>query len=108
MAARAIRRLQRCERITHGCGALRPHCGEYGRGGRLGLATATQAKPSSVQALARIRALEAENAELKAKVSRALNPLNRPNRLVPTGRYSEYSRVPPAPSVILYDRPGCP
>ena len=59
--------------LTAVTSALRPHCGEYGRGGRLGLATTKQGKPSSVQA-ARIRALEAENAELKAKVQSRPKP----------------------------------
>ena len=60
--------------LTAVTSALRPHCGEYGRGGRLGLATTKQGKPSSMQALARIRALEAENAELKAKVQSRPKP----------------------------------
>ena len=60
--------------LTAVTSALRPHCGEYGRGGRLGLATTKQGKPIAVQALARIRALEAENAELKAKVQSRPKP----------------------------------
>ena len=64
-----------CERVTRGCDQCTAATlwRVWPRRKAWHLATTKQGKPSSVQA-ARIRALEAENAELKAKVQSRPKP----------------------------------